>query len=105
MTKNKKSVTFNIISKEVMYNPKTTGIQRFKTLVPTKTKSVNNNSVYGPWKKPKARYAHPHNPEVPYFKKYILNKNGNPQRTEDIGFRLENLMFYQNKLKKMSKQK
>jgi hypothetical protein len=99
--RNKKSVTFDVISKEVMFNPKTTGIQRFKMLVPTKTRSVNNNAVYGPWKKPKGRYIHPHDPSRPHFQKYVLNKNGNPQRTEDIGFRLENLMFYQNKLKKM----
>jgi hypothetical protein len=102
MTRNKK-VTFDIISKEVMYNPKTTGVQRFKTLVPTKTNSVNNNSIYGPWKKPKGRYFYPHNPNRPFFKKYILNRNGNPERTYGIGFRLENLLYYQNKLKRLEK--
>jgi hypothetical protein len=106
MTPSKKRVTFDEFSRTVVFDPSKHGHQRFKRLEPTKSKSVNNNSVYGPWKKPKGRYFQPHQPEKPFFRKYTVNVRGAPVRTlDDTGFRLENLMYYQNKIAKLAEKR
>lgn len=100
--KNKKTVRFDTVSKRVAYDPEKTGIQRFKILENTKTSSVNNASIFGPWKKPKGPHYAPHPIEKPFRRKYTVDNCGRIIQTGGTGLSLENILYYQNQISKLA---
>jgi hypothetical protein len=104
-SKQKKTVRFAPNVRRVFYDPEKTGIQRFKFIENAKTASVNNASVFGPWKKPKGPHYAPHPVEKPFHRKYTVDNCGRVVQTGDVGHRLENILYYQNQISKLAGRK
>jgi len=101
--KNKKTVRFAPNIRRVFYDPEKTGIQRFRIIENTKTASVNDASIYGPWKKPKTPVR---NLQQQQQRMYTVNNNGRIIRTtEPGGLSLANILYYRDQMAELLRKK
>lgn len=102
--KQKKTVRFDQISRRTFFDPEKTTIQRFRILENTKTASVNNASIFGPWKRPKTPVISNRNTQKQRM--YTVNNNGRIIRTTETGgLSLANILYYRNQMAELLRKK